>query len=112
MLATKFKPPEPVTITTPHSVSSDKLKEQDALLMNLIHAGRVFFTMNVKKSNDEGLKLDMIKNVNQAKNLGLTDNEMHNYVKNTTIGVPFSALKQLLDVDITRAKCKADRCTC
>jgi len=74
MLATKFKPPEPVTITTPHSVSSDKLKEQDALLITFDSAGRVFFTMNVKKNSDEGLKLDLIKNVNAAKNLGLTDN--------------------------------------
>ena len=102
MLATKFKPPEPVTITTPHSVSSDKLKEQDALLITFDSAGRVFFTMNVKKNSDEGLKLDLIKNVNAAKNLGLTDNEMHNYVKNTTIGVPFANLKQILDVDINQ----------
>jgi biopolymer transport protein ExbD len=99
MLATKFKPPEPVTITTPHSVSSDKLKEQDALLIEFDSAGRVFFTMNVKKSADEPLKQDLIRNVNQAKNLGLTDAEIRNFAKNTTIGVPFAALKQLLDID-------------
>ncbi|HEU0065167.1 MAG TPA: biopolymer transporter ExbD [Flavisolibacter sp.] len=99
MLATKFKPPEAVTITTPHSVSSDKLKEQDALLIEFDSAGRVFFTMNVKKSADERLKQDLIRNVNQAKNLGLTDAEIRNFAKNTTVGAPFSGLKQLLDVD-------------
>jgi biopolymer transport protein ExbD len=100
MLATKFKPPEAVTITTPHSVSSDKLKEQDALQIQFDSAGRVFFTINVKKSADEGLKLDLIRNINQAKNLGLTDAEIRNFGKNNTVvGVPFSGLKQFLDVD-------------
>jgi len=99
MLATKFKPPEAVTITTPHSVSSDKLKEQDALLIEFDSAGRVFFTMNVKKSADEKLKQDLIRNVSQAKNLSLTDAEIRNFAKNTTVGAPFSGLKQLLDVD-------------
>ncbi|HWJ26286.1 MAG TPA: biopolymer transporter ExbD, partial [Flavisolibacter sp.] len=33
MLATKFKPPEPVKISTPHSVSSAQLKDQDAVLI-------------------------------------------------------------------------------
>src|SRR6478609_5017736 len=100
MLATKFKPPEAVTITTPHSVSSDKLKEQDALQIQFDSAGRVFFTMSVKKSADEGLKKDLIRNISQAKNLGLTDVEINNFAKNTVVGVPFSGLKQLLDVDI------------
>jgi len=102
MLATKFKPPEAVTITTPHSVSSDKLKDQDALQIQFDSAGRVFFTMSVKKSADEGLKQDLIRNVNQAKNLGLTDAEIRNFAKNTVVGVPFSGLKQLLDVDINQ----------
>ena len=99
MLATKFKPPEPVTITTPHSVSSDKLKEQDAIQVEFDSSGRVFFTMNVKKSVDESLKQDLISRINQAKNLGLTPTEMKNFAKNTTVGVPFSGLKSLLDVD-------------
>jgi biopolymer transport protein ExbD len=102
MLATKFKPPEAVTITTPHSVSSDKLKDQDALQIQFDSAGRVFFTMSVKKSADEGLKQDLIRNVSQAKNLGLTDAEIRNCAKNTVVGVPFSGLKQLLDVDINQ----------
>ena len=58
MLATKFKPPEPIEITTPKSVSSDKLKEQDALLIDLDKTGKVFLTVNVKKVDAEtnGLK--------------------------------------------------------
>src|SRR2546423_14266011 len=81
MLATKFKPPEPVNITTPHSVSAIKLTEQDAILIEFDSSGRVFFTMNVKKSADEGLKKDLIQSLNQTRKLGLTDAEMNSFVK-------------------------------
>ena len=96
MLATKFKPPEPVEITTPRSVSSDKLKEQDALLIEMDKNGKVYFTVNVQKSTDEGLKKNVIESINKSRNLGLTENEMNSFAKNTTVGVPFAGLKQLL----------------
>src|SRR5215212_6072796 len=76
MLATKFKPPELVEITTPKSVSSDKLKEQDALKVEMDKKGRVFFSVTVQNSADNGIKLDVIRNVNTARNLGLTETEM------------------------------------
>lgn len=98
MLATHFKPPEPVTITTPHSVSSKKLSEQDAVQIQFDSAGRVFFTMNVKKNSDNSLKMDLIQAINKAKNLGLTNAEMQNFENDATVGVPFSQLKQILSV--------------
>lgn len=99
MLATKFKPPEPITINTPHSVSADKLKEENAVLIEFDSVGRVYFTMNVKKSADDGLKLDLIKEVNKNRNLGLTDVEMSNFARYSTVGSPFSQMKTLLDMD-------------
>jgi biopolymer transport protein ExbD len=96
MLATKFKPPEPVEIKTPTSVSSDKLKAQDAFLIELDKEGRVFFTVNVEKSSDNGLKLDVIKSVNQSRNLGLSEGEMQQFAKTATVGVPFASLKNYL----------------
>lgn len=98
MLATKFKPPAPVTINTPHSVSADKLKEENAVLIEFDSVGRVYFTMNVKKADDEGLKMDLIKEVNKNRNLGLTDLEMSNFVRYSTVGSPFSQIKTLLDM--------------
>jgi biopolymer transport protein ExbD len=98
MLATKFKPPAPVTINTPHSVSADKLKEENAVLIEFDSVGRVYFTMNVKKSGDDALKLELIKEVNKNRNLGLTDAEIQNFVRYTTVGSPFSQVKTLLDL--------------
>ena len=100
MLATKFKPPEPVEITTPKSVSSDKLKEQDAVMVELDKQGHVYFTLNVQKITPETnqLKKSVISNVNSTRNLGLSDNEMNNFVNYTTIGVPFNKLKSYLSL--------------
>ena len=98
MLATKFKPPAPVTINTPHSVSAEKLKEENAVLIEFDSVGRVYFTMNVKNPNDNGLKLDLIKEVNNNRKLGLTEQEMQSFARYTTVGSPFSQVKQLLDL--------------
>ena len=98
MLATKFKPPEAVQITTPHSVSSDKLKEQDAVQIEFDSTGKVYFSMNTKKSSDASLKKDLIEGINKERNLGLTNNEIQNFVNNSTVGVPFNSLKQLLSL--------------
>ena len=99
IMATKFKPPQPVEITTPKSVSADKLKEQDALLIEMDKTGRVLFTVTLQKEEDNSIKKNIIQNINQLRNLGLTDQEMNNYVRNTTVGVPFTKLKAFLDLN-------------
>jgi biopolymer transport protein ExbD len=96
MLATKFKPPAAVTINTPYSVSADKLKEENAVLIEFDSVGHVYFTMNTKKAEDDNLKLELIREVNKNRNLGLTDVEMQNYAKYTTVGSPFNQVKALL----------------
>ncbi len=96
MLATKFKPPEPAPIVTPTSVSSDQLKEENRVLVQFDSAGRVFFSMDVKISDNNFLKRNLIENVNKERSLGLTDQEMSNFAKNTVVGVPFNELKSLL----------------
>lgn len=107
IMATKFKPPQPVEITTPQSVSADKLKEQNALLIEMDKTGRVLLTVNTQTStaDDDAIKKSIIESVNKARNLGLTPQEMNNYVRNTTVGVPFAKLKSFLDMsDANRNK--------
>lgn len=102
IMATKFKPPEAVEITTPNSVSSDQLKEQDGVLIQLDKDGRVFFAMLAEK--DPAAKKSVIQNLNTTRNLGLTEAEMNNFVKTYSVGVPFSQLKGLLSVPVENQK--------
>lgn len=97
MLATKFKPPEPVTVRTPKSVNADKLKEQDALMVTFDSSGRVFFSMSVlDKTNNIGFFKEVMDGVDKAKNLGLTDEEKAKFTAVPVIGVPFAQLKAFL----------------
>lgn len=100
IMATKFKPPEPLTITTPQSVSSTKLDEKDALMISFDSAGRVYLNLNLGKSEDDEMKLDFIKRVNTEANLGLTDAHMQKFVRNSMIGSPLTELKSVMDLPI------------
>lgn len=97
MLATKFKPPEKVTVKTPQSVSADKLKEQDAVQVTFDSVGRVFFTMTLlKPGQNVGFYDELISSINAAKSLGLTASDKEAFRKTPIIGVPFSKLKASL----------------
>ena len=94
MLATKFKPPEPVPITTPGSVLSQKLPDSNAVLITVDSANKVYFTVLSEK--DKGVYDQVIQGLNNSRNLGLSKPEMANYRATYMIGVPFGGLKQLL----------------
>lgn len=98
IMATKFKPEEPVEVKTPNSVSTKDITEDDALQVTFDSAGRVFFAINPKSGNAE--RLAVIKNLNTTRNLGLTDVEISNFLQTSAIGVPFSGLKQLLSLPV------------
>lgn len=97
MLATKFKPPEPVEITTPGSVLSQKLPENNAVMIIMDSANRVFFSV---LSDKDKTKFDqIIQDINTQRSLNLSNAEMANYRNTFAVGVSFGALKQLLDMD-------------
>ncbi len=95
IMATKFKPEEPVEIKTPNSVSTKDLPEDDAIQVTFDSTGRVFFGVLSQKDQE---KYDVIKHINDTRSLGLTEAEMRNFVRVPAIGVPFSGLKQLLAI--------------
>ena len=96
IMATKFKPEEPVEIKTPNSVSTKDLPEDDAIQVTFDSTGRVFFS--VLSAKDPKIKYDVIKHINDTRSLGLTEAEMKNFVRVPSVGVPFSGLKQLLAI--------------
>ncbi|MBK9939838.1 MAG: biopolymer transporter ExbD [Chitinophagaceae bacterium] len=94
IMATKFKPPEPVEITTPGSVLSQKLPESNAVMIVVDSANRVFFSV---LSDKDPSKFDaIIQDINSSQNLNLSTTEMANYRQTFAVGVPFGNLKKLL----------------
>lgn len=97
IMATKFKPPEPVEITTPGSVLSQKLPETNAVMIIVDSANRVFFSVLSEKDQS---KFDVIiQDINSSQSLNLSNVEMANYRKTFAVGVPFGNLKELLALD-------------
>lgn len=94
IMATKFKPPEPVEIKTPNSVSAGKLPENDAVMVTIDPENRVFFSVLSEKN--VGVYDKIMQELNTNNNLGLTPSEMANFKKTAAVGVPFGQLKQLL----------------
>ncbi len=102
MLATKFKPPEPVDITTPNSVSSAALEQMDAVMIMIDKDNRVYFSAFSEK--DPSILDNIIQDLNTDKNLGLTPTEMANFRKTVAVGVPFTQLKGLLDLPMQQQR--------
>src|SRR5206468_5376099 len=96
IMATKFKPPEPVEVNTPKSVSTTDLPESNAVLITIDKEGKVYFT--VLSDKDKSIYDEVINSVNSTRNLGLTPAEKANYRKTYLVGVSFGQLKQLLDM--------------
>ena len=94
IMATKFKPEEPVEVTTPNSVSSIALPEKDAFMVSIDKDGRVFISMD----NPQSRQL-LIQSMNQTRGLGLGPAEIKNFINASSGGVPFSQLKSLLSLD-------------
>lgn len=102
IMATKFKPPEPVEVTTPKSVSTTELPESNAILITIDKTGKVYFTVLSEK--DVTVYDEVINSINSSRNLGLTAAEKANYRKTYLVGVSFGQLKQLLDMSADQQK--------
>ncbi len=96
ILATKFKPPEALSVVTPSSVSTKVAPEKDVVLVTIDKDGKVYLSVSDANISE---KQSMIDALNTSKNLRLTDAEKNNFVKvpNAYIGAPFSQLKSYLD---------------
>jgi biopolymer transport protein ExbD len=92
MLATKFKPEEPVVVVTPSSISAITLPDKDVMLLTVDTKGRIFFAIDNKLKRKA-----LIEDINSVKSLNLTDAEMNSFALGASLGVPLNQLKSYLD---------------
>lgn len=90
MLATKFKPDEPVTVRTPSSVSTDPIPE-GFVLLTMDKDGRVFFSVD-----NLNAKRELINQVNDDKQLNLSEAQKQSFVTGSAVGHPFEELASFL----------------
>ncbi|MGN6618264.1 MAG: ExbD/TolR family protein [Ilyomonas sp.] len=93
ILTTKFKPSEAVPINTPSSVASKIAPEKNLVMVSLNPDGKVYISVGDGKE-DKQAEEDIIRSVNQSRNLGLSDADIQALVRAPFIGAPFSQLSQ------------------
>jgi len=96
IMATKFKPEEPIKVETPGSVSSDILAEENSMLITIDPASKVFVTFSEPKSKTKEATTAVATALNQGRNLGLSPAEIESFRKAPAFGLPFNTLKGFL----------------
>jgi biopolymer transport protein ExbD len=92
MLATKFKPDEPVVVRTPSSIS-DIIMPENSILLTVDPQGKVYFDYDNKKA-----KRMLIEKINTEKGLKLSEEEMQSFVNGASFGLPFNQMKAYLAI--------------
>jgi biopolymer transport protein ExbD len=93
MLATKFKPDEPVVVDTPSSVSQILLPESDVILLTIDKDGRVFFGVDGQQ-----MKEQLIQKMGERYKVQFTPDQIKEFSLLSTFGTSVAQLPALLDM--------------
>lgn len=99
MLATKFKPDEPVAVVTPSSINTQLLPDSDVILLTVAKDGRVFFSMD-----GQAKRKQLIQDLNEQYKLGLGNSEINSFTIGSSIGAEIKDLKQVLNMSADERK--------
>lgn len=91
MLTSTFIQKEPVTVTTPGSVSEIKIPESDILQILVDPQGKVFMTLD--KQED---RVKVLKKVGEEYGITFTPEEINKFRLANSFGVPISQMKAFL----------------
>ena len=94
MLATKFKPDEPVIVDTPSSISEIKLPDVDMMMITIDKENRVFFGIDGQQK-----RVELLDKMAAKYQLTFTDKEKQEFSLLSTFGVPIAQLKQFLSIE-------------
>ncbi|GAB4495523.1 MAG: biopolymer transporter ExbD [Saprospiraceae bacterium] len=92
MLTAKMKPQENLVIDTPASISQTKLPESGTLTILVGKKGEIFLDMTGQHT-----RLELINNMNEQYQMGLTEQEKLLFTNIGSFGVPRSQLKKYLN---------------
>lgn len=94
MLATKFKPDDPVEIKTPSSVAAKVIPEKDVLTLSFDKEGKVYLQMD-----NPMYKQKTIEDISNDMGLGLNASQVKTFVNSASLGVPLAKLSSFLSMD-------------
>jgi biopolymer transport protein ExbD len=93
MLATQFKPDEPVQVVTPSSISQIPLPDVDIMNITISEDGRVFFDMEGKQYKEK-----LIQKMGEKYTTPFTPQEIEAFSRLSSFGMPFKELQGFLSL--------------
>jgi biopolymer transport protein ExbD len=99
MLATSFKPEEPVTVVTPSSINTKILPDSDIILLTVGKDGRIFFSMDGQPKRKK-----LIEDLNAQFKLNLDQKAMNNFIVGAIVGTELKNLNSYLGMKMEQRK--------
>lgn len=93
MLATQFKPDEPVQVVTPSSISQIPLPDVDIMNITISQDGRVFFDMEGKQYKEK-----LIQKMGEKYTTTFTPQQIEAFSRLSSFGMPFKELQGFLSL--------------
>lgn len=91
MLTSNFIQKEPVTISTPSSISEIKIPERNVIMVLVDKTGKVFFGMDGKQN-----RMDLLEKMGEAYSIKFTKDELKKFSTINSFGVPIQKMKDFL----------------
>lgn len=108
MLATQFKPDEPVQVVTPSSIAEVPLPDVDIMNITISKEGQVFFDMQGQQFREK-----LITKMGEISKITFTPEQIKNFSVMSSFGTPIAELSQLLSLHPDeRAKVKQTGIPC
>jgi biopolymer transport protein ExbD len=107
MLATKFKPAEPVHVETPKSISDIMLPGRNIMLITVGAEGKVFFAIDdtvLDKASGRSARKELIDSIYARQSWKISDVEEKAFNSGPSIGIPFSQLQSFLSASTADQK--------
>lgn len=93
MLTAAFRPPEPVAVDTPKSMSEIPLPERERMIITVAKDGKVFFDMD-----NQGGRREALRQMGDKYGVTFSNEQVNNFAVMAGFGVPVQQMPQFLDM--------------
>jgi biopolymer transport protein ExbD len=93
MLTAAFRPPEPVAVDTPKSVSEIPLPDSERMIITVSKDGKVFFDMD-----NQGGRREALRQMGEKYGVNFSGEQLRNFAVMAGFGVPVQQMPQFLDM--------------
>ncbi len=93
ILTTKFRPDEPVAVSTPTSTSTATIPEKGVVTITVANDGRIFFDLDNQNS-----RKSLIQKMGETYGITFTVDQQNAFSTGSSIGIPMGSMQNFLDL--------------